>query len=283
MTGQAFKTVGVVVAAIAVLLLLVWLFQRRLIYLPFGQRVPPAGAILPGATDVSFDTSDGLRLGAWYVPSENGPNRGTVLVFNGNAGNRADRAPLAVALTQRGFSVLLFDYRGYGGNPGRPSERGLALDARAARDYVASRDDVDAGRLIYFGESLGAAVALELATEQPPAVLVLRSPFASMTRIGKHHYPFLPVGLLLIDRYPSIERVPGLQCPLLVVAGERDNIVPVAHSRALYEKAPQATSRFVLIEGAGHNDYALLVGERMLEEIERFWCETRPASCGEEE
>ena len=150
----------------------------------------------------------------------------TVIVFNGNAGNRAFRAPLAAALAEHGISVLLFDYRGYGGNPGSPSEEGLAADARAARRYVAGRAGSD--RIVYFGESLGSGVAVRLAAEQPPAALILRSPFTSLTDTGRHHYPFLPVGMMLIDRFASIDRIRDIRCPLLVIAADHDSVVPTA-------------------------------------------------------
>jgi len=282
LAGQAGKALGFVAVVLVALLLLVWLFQRRMIYFPLEHDVPAAGGVLPGASDVLLETTDGLDLGAWFAPLASGTPRATVLVFNGNAGHRAARVPLARALLDRGFAVMLFDYRGYGGNPGSPTERGLARDARAARLFLKTREGVDDGALIYFGESLGAAVALELAVEHPPAALVLRSPFASMTEIGKLHYPFMPVGLLLADRYPSIDRAPSLQAPLLVVAGDRDEIVPLGQSRALFDAAAGPRKRFVLIDGAGHNDHALLAGEEMLEAIDEFWCEVRPDTCAEE-
>ncbi|WP_017598943.1 alpha/beta hydrolase, partial [Nocardiopsis lucentensis] len=123
---------AVAVAVILVLVGLVWGFQRSLIYLPSSADVPPAAEVIDGARDITLTTRDGLELGAWFVPAR-GTDRGTaVLVANGNAGNRQLRAPLAKALADAGLSVLLFDYRGYGGNPGRPSEGGLALDAAAA-------------------------------------------------------------------------------------------------------------------------------------------------------
>ena len=137
-----------------------------------------------------------------------------VIVFNGNAGHRGYRIPLAQALSQRGLAVLLFDYRGYGGNPGSPTESGLIQDARAVLQYALSRDDVDPDKVVYFGESLGAAVAVALAVEAPPVALVLRSPFSSMVRIGQTHYPFLPVGLMLKDRYESDKRIPRVSAPL---------------------------------------------------------------------
>jgi fermentation-respiration switch protein FrsA (DUF1100 family) len=261
---------GTAAVLLVALLLLIWMTQRQLIYLPMQQHVPPAAELLSGATDVSFDTEDGLTLRAWFVPPDSGGSGPTVLVLPGNAGNRSMRAPLARALSHRGMSVLLVDYRGYGGNPGKPTESGLLADARAARVYLESRPDVDPSRIVYFGESLGAAVALAAAIERPPAALVLRSPFTSMTDVAALHYPFLPVRLLLLDRYPSGERIGGLRCPLLVLAGSQDGIVPPDQSRSLFEAAPVEARRFLVIDGAGHNDYDLLAGERMIAEIARF-------------
>jgi fermentation-respiration switch protein FrsA (DUF1100 family) len=262
--GMVLVVVAAVVAATVGLL---WVFQRRLIYLPSGT-VPPAASVLAGAEDVTFETADGLRLGGWFVPGAGG--RGpAVLVCNGNGGNRAMRAALAAALARMGLAVLLFDYRGYGGNPGSPTEEGLAADARAAAGYLAARPEVDPDRLVYFGESLGAAVALRLATERPPAALVLRSPFASLAEVGRVHYPMLPVSWLLRDRFDAAALAGRLDAPLLVVAGGRDGIVPVGHSRRLYAAAPQP-KRLVVLDGADHNDLELLAGPRLLEELRAF-------------
>ena len=190
-------------------------------------------------------------------------------MFNGNAGNRAFRAPLAHALASSHLAVLLFDYRGFGGNPGSPTEAGLEIDARAARDYVVSRSDVDRRKLVYFGESLGTAVAAYLAVDFPPAALILRSPFTSMTDIGRHHYPFLPVRWLLRDRFATIERIARVNSPLMVIAGDDDRIVPMANSRRLYDAAGDPKSLLV-IDGADHNDNSLLAGREMIAEMLRF-------------
>jgi fermentation-respiration switch protein FrsA (DUF1100 family) len=269
-SSRLLTWLGAAALAAAAVIALAWLFQRRLIYIPLDSHVPPAARVLPGAEEISFPTADGLELGGWFVPSTGGPARATVLVCNGNAGNRAYRAELAGALAAAGIQVMLFDYRGYGGNAGRPTESGLLEDVRAARSYLESRPEVDAGRLFLLGESLGAAVALAEAVERPPRGLILRSPFKSMTDVGKLHYPFLPVGLLLRDRYPSDRRILGLACPLLVVVGERDRIVPAASSRALWEAAPRKDKKFVTIPGADHNDPDLLAGERWISEVLRF-------------
>jgi fermentation-respiration switch protein FrsA (DUF1100 family) len=260
------RVLTVVVVAAVALVVLAWALQRRLIYLPGGGRVPSVGAVLPGGQEVSFDTADGLRLRGWFVPGSAGAAAATVLVFNGNAADRSARAPLAGALARAGTSVLLFDYRGYGGNPGHPSETGLAADARAARDYLLSRPDVRPGSIVYFGESLGAAVAIGLAVEHPPAALVLRSPFTSLADVGRRHYPYLPVRQLLKDRYDSIGRVGAVRCPLLVLAGGADGIVPARQSRQVYDAAAEP-KRYVEIPDAGHNDWDLLAGDRLLREV----------------
>jgi fermentation-respiration switch protein FrsA (DUF1100 family) len=269
--------IGIILLVVAALLLapvaLLWAFQRRLIYLPAPRAVPPAAMVLPGAEEVAFPTADGLRLGGWFVPAGAVDNPATrspaVLVCNGNGGNRSLRVALAAELSRMGLAVLLFDYRGYGGNPGHPTEEGLAADARAARAYLAGRGEVDPDRLVYFGESLGAAVALRLAVERPPAALVLRSPFASLAEVGRLHYPLVPVSLLLRDRYDSAARAGRLAAPLLVVAGGRDRIVPASHSRRLFAAAPQP-KRLVVLEGADHNDHDLLAGPRLLAELRAF-------------
>ncbi len=235
--------------------------QRRLIYFPSPGPVPPASMVSRGAQDVELRTDDGLKLGAWFFPA--GPS--AVLMCNGNGGDRTLRAPLAAALVRHGLSVLLFDYRGYGGNPGQPSEDGLAADARAARSWLAGRK----GRIAYLGESLGAAVALGLAIEHPPSALILRSPFTSLADVGRVHYPWLPVAQLLTDRYPSIDRIGKLSAPLLVIAGERDTIVPAELSRRLYDAAPEP-KRLVLIRAADHNDQELIDGPEVVGEIANF-------------
>ena len=224
---RAAAVVVIVTLVASGLLALVWSQQRRLIYFPSPGPVPPAATMLPNGQDVVLETADGIRLGAWYLPvAGGGPG---VLVCNGNAGDRSMRVELAAALNRLGLSVLLFDYRGYGGNPGRPSEDGLAADARAAQSWLAAQPGVE--KIVYFGESLGAAVAVGLAVERPPAALVLRSPFTSLADVAAVHYPWLPVRRLLLDRYQSIERIASVGVPVLVIAGDRDDIVPARLSR----------------------------------------------------
>lgn len=260
---------AVSIAVIAAGLALIWTLQRRLMYFPTGGVPTPGEIGLADVEPVTFETTDGLGLSGWFVAASGPSPRVTVLVFNGNAGNRAHRGPLAAAFHRHGLQVLLVDYRGYGGNPGAPTEHGLAADSRAARAYLAGRPDVDASRIVYFGESLGTAVAIDLAVEHPPAALVLRSPFTSMADVGQHHYPFLPVRLLLRDRFAAIDRIRRIRVPLLVIAGGHDRIVPIENSRRLYDAAV-APKTLLVLPDADHNDYELLAGDDMIRAIVRF-------------
>ena len=248
----------------SVILALAWAFQRSLIYFPFGSAGAPADVGLDATESISFVTDDGIRLDGWFVESRAEPPRGTIIIFNGNAGNRAYRAELARALREHGMAVLLFDYRGFGGNAGRPTEDGLARDARAARAYLETRADVDQRRVFYFGESLGAAVAVRLAVEHPPAGLVLRSPFTSLAEVGQVHYPMLPVRWLLRDRFDSLSRMREVRCPVVVITGDRDSVVPFSQSRRVHAAVP-GSRPLVVVEGADHNDARLVHGPQIVQ------------------
>ena len=244
-----------------------WLVQRRLIYFPDAE-VSNVAAVLPGWEDVLLEASDGITLGGWYHAP--GPDAPVVVVFNGNAGNRAGRAPMGSWLAAAGYGVLLFDYRGYGDNPGTPTEAGLTLDARAAVSFVS--EAAPRHPVVYFGESLGAAVAVELATDVAPDVLILRSPFTSLADVAGVHYPYLPVGALLRDDYPSLDRIGSIATPLLVIAGSADSIVPFEQSRRLYDMAAEP-KQMIVVQGADHNDQTLFVGEQLIEAVTTFIAE----------
>ncbi|MBF4480653.1 hypothetical protein SAMN02745947_01762 [Rhodococcus rhodochrous J3] len=229
--------------------------QRRLIYLPDSSTPPSAATVLPGAEDVVLTTADGLELDAWFVPGRapDGPGAGfTVLLAPGNGGNRLGRVDTAADLAAAGFSTLLLDYRGYGGNPGSPTEEGLAADARAALEHLRSRDDVDPTRVLYFGESLGCAVVAALAVDEPPAGMLLRSPFTDLAAVARHHYPFVPAALLK-DEFPVAELVGRIDVPITVVYGTADSIVPPAQSTVVADAARQLHER-VELAGLEHND-----------------------------
>lgn len=257
--GRRWWWLGLVIAVVVLLLGLVAMVQRSLIYFPDRSAPPPAAQVLPEGRDVTLQTDDGVELSAWLVPGAEGasgdtsdPAAGTaVLYLPGNGGNRAGRAPTAALLAERGFTVLLVDYRGYGGNPGRPTEAGLAADALAAHDFLVE-EGFAPDRQIYLGESLGTGVAAALAAERPPAGLLLRSPFTELADVGRAHYPWLPVGLLLRDRFPVLEHVRGLKIPVTVVRGTADDVVPTSLSETVARAVPNLVEEVVL-DGVGHN------------------------------
>jgi fermentation-respiration switch protein FrsA (DUF1100 family) len=269
MAGPLGRPIGLGLLVVLVLLGavvgLLWVGQRALIYFPDAAPVAPAGDVLAGARDVTLRTSDGLELRAWFVPASGATDTGmAVLVAPGNAGNRADRAGFAEELGRRGLAVLLMDYRGYGGNPGRPSEDGLARDADAAAAALAELG-YPARRTLYFGESLGTGVIAALQARRPPAGIVLRSPFTELADVAEHHYPWLPVRALLCDRFPVSEHLATSDVPVTVVYGDRDSVVPTELSARVADDAPTLAERLVL-PGADHND-PVMFGPRVADVV----------------
>ncbi|WP_328467729.1 alpha/beta hydrolase [Actinoplanes sp. NBC_00393] len=248
----------VVPLALVLILTLAWALQRKLIYFP-DRAAPPQAA---GASSITLRTSDGLRLSAWLIkpPPGTPDRRRAILVAPGNAGNRYGREPLGAALAGLGLTVLLLDYRGYGGNPGSPSEKGLGRDALAAHAYLTSQVGLP---ILYYGESLGAAVVTALAVQHPPAGLVLRSPFTSLAAAGREHYPFLPVGWLLRDRFPVLSLIARVNAPTAVIYGTADTVVPAAQSAAVAVRAAGLVAE-VPIHGADHNDRVFSDGPQLL-------------------
>lgn len=249
---------------------ILWAVQRQLIYFPDAARVPPAGEVIAGARDVTLHTEDGLELGAWFIPAAGGRSPRApmaVLMAPGNGGNREGRAGLAEELSDRGLAVLLMDYRGYGGNPGSPTEEGLAADAFAATEALEALG-YPPERTIYFGESLGTGVVAALQVRRPPAGMVLRSPFTELADVGAHHYPLLPVRLLLRDRFRVVEHLRSSHVPVTVIYGDHDTVVPSALSARVADAASSLVERMV-IRGADHND-PVMFGPRVAEAVARL-------------
>lgn len=268
-TGRVLRR-GLVVSSLLIgtVVVVLWALQRQLIYLPLNTPVPPATDVIPGAKDVTLHTADGLELGAWFVPAAGSRDTGmAVLVAPGNGGNRLSRAGFAEELARRGFAVLLMDYRGYGGNPGSPSEEGLAADADAAVRALTELGHPPE-RTVYFGESLGSGVVAALQARHPPAGVALRSPFPELADVGAHHYPWLPVRALLRDRFPVVPHLAGSDVPVTVIYGDRDSVVPTALSARVADRAPTLAERVVLT-GADHND-PVMFGPRVAAAVSRL-------------
>ncbi len=286
---------------LAVVVMLAFL-QRRLIYLPTRQPqiTPQAANLPPGRVQtITLTTVDGLQLRGWHlapegdaVDGDTGPDappelgdRLVVMYFPGNAGHRAWRVDDFALFTRLGCEVLAFDYRGYGDNPGSPSERLLAADATSAWNYATDVRRIDPKRLILVGESLGGGVAVRLAAEQsaagvPPGGLVLRATFDRLPNVAAYHCPWLPVRWVMVERYPSIERIRQMTCPILQMHGNRDTIIPLQLGRRLFDAAPPQSAegvakRFVELDGADHNDIWMVAQAECETAIAEFLNEIR--------
>ncbi|EKV26146.1 hypothetical protein C882_2914 [Caenispirillum salinarum AK4] len=242
--------------------LYMYLRQRALLYAPSLERPDPAACGVGDMQVVTLRTDDGLALNAWWLPPAHA-EAPVALYCHGNAGSMADCAFKVAAYRASGMGVLLFDYRGYGGNAGRPTEQGLYADARSARRFLLEEQGVTEDRLVIHGESLGSGVATQLALEHPPAALVLEAAFISIPAVGKLQYPWLPVHRLTKDRYESLAKIGRIQAPVLVVHGEDDDLVPVDFGRRLHAAAREP-KELVLLPGAGHADlFDFGAGERI--------------------
>jgi fermentation-respiration switch protein FrsA (DUF1100 family) len=236
---------------------LLLIFEKRFIYFPTrDHEVTPSALGLPHE-DAWLVAEDGVRLHGWYLPVPDA--RWVTLVSHGNAGNISHRLDRALLLQGRlRSSVFLYDYRGYGASEGSPDEAGTYRDARAAYRWLVEQKHVRPDELVLFGESLGSAVALELALERPAAALVLEAPFTSVPDVARRTI-FAPLAPFVRTRYESLARIPRLETPVLVMQGDRDEVIPPALGRRLFDAAP-GPKRYYAIPGAGHNDTYLVGG-----------------------
>lgn len=247
---------------------LLWVFQRSLIYLPGMAGPPPAAAGLADMREVHVETADGLRLLAWHRPPVVAEGV-TVLYLHGNAGSLAARAFKVRPLLEAGHGVLLLSWRGYGDNPGTPTEAGLYSDARAAIDHLAA-EGVEPARLALFGESLGSGIAVQMAGERRFAGLILEAPFSSLADVAATHYPFVPVRALLKDRYDSASKIASVGAPVLILHGQRDRVVPLRFGEKLYAAAAEPKRLVAFPEGGHENLYALGAGSIVLEFLDEL-------------
>lgn len=252
------RGVARILVLLAVLGGLLLLFEKHLIYFPMrAHDVTPAQLGL-AFEELELRAEDGVRLHGWYLPVSD--SRLTVLLCHGNGGNVSHRLDRVLLMQSRlKLDTLLFDYRGYGASEGSPDEQGSYRDARAAYRWLIAKG-VAPGRVVLFGESLGAAVALQLALEVEARALVLESPFASIPEMARAVYPFLPLWPFVRTQYDNAAKVSRLNMPLLVLHGERDEIVPFAQGRRVFDGAPEP-KRFFAIPGASHNDTYAVGGE----------------------
>ena len=237
------------VVGYAGVLVLMYVFQRRLMYFPDAARTPPAAVGLPQAQELHLESIDGERLIAWHIPPRG--ERPVLLYLHGNAGALNLRAGRFQWLVADGDGLVALSYRGFGGSSGEPSEQGLINDALAAYDFTAAR--YPARRIVLWGESLGTAVAIALAAEREVGGVILDAPFTSIADVGAAAYPFAPVRWLVRDAFRSDLRIGKVRAPILVLHGERDRIVPIRFGERLYALANEP-KRMVRFPQGGHVD-----------------------------
>ncbi len=247
--------------------------EKRLVFYPESEVTGTPALNGLRYEDVYLTSEDGLRLQGWFVPGPSGisgPNTQTWLWFHGNGGNLGTRVgQLEQAHRLLGVHQFVFDYRGYGNSEGQPTERGTYLDARAALEYLRSRSDINPQRIVYFGHSLGAAIAIEIAVHHPPAGMALVAPFSSIKDMAGLTLRIPMAGWLVRGHYNSMKRIPRVHAPLLVLHGELDEIVPHWQGMKLY-MAANRPKRFVTLLGATHNNVQHVAGHIMARALVEF-------------
>jgi len=271
MAGMRLSIGPWLVAALAIggLVVIGWSLENHLLYFPTRAVASTPASYGLSFEDLSLTAEDGVRLRGWRIHgSGRGSESRALLFFHGNAGNVGDRLDRARILVQRlGLDVFLVDYRGYGASEGSPSEDGLYRDARAIHRAARERGFAPE-RILVFGESLGAAVAVDLAGSEPCAGVILETPFLSIAAMARVHYPFVP-GFLVRSRFDNAAKIGSIGAPKLFLVAERDEVAPTDQGRRLYELAAPPKTLYV-IPGAGHNDTYATGGEAYWREWEKF-------------
>ena len=247
-----FPLIGIALGAYATLVGGLFLFQRQLLYFPDRTRPELTGLASIGVREVKLSTDDGLSLLSWYLPARAG--RPVIAYFHGNGGHIGYRAERLLRFAREGYGVLMAEYRGYGGNPGTPTETGFYADGSAALAFL-QHEGVAADRIVLYGESLGGGVAVELAVDHDIAALILEAPVTSVAEVAQSHYPFVPASRMVLDRFDLVARIGRIRAPILVLHGKRDRVVPIRYGRALFDAAPEPKEGWFAPD-AGHEDLA---------------------------
>ncbi|HEV2706459.1 MAG TPA: alpha/beta hydrolase [Pyrinomonadaceae bacterium] len=248
--------------------------EHAMTFHPVAYTGDAQWALPERAEEVWFETADGVRLHGWFIRATtvDAPSSATVIYFHGNGGNLSYTGWLGAALSRRGMDALLFDYRGYGRSGGSLSgEESIYADADAAYDYVVRTRGVPASRVVLYGQSLGSAAAADLAARKECGALILESGLSSAGEMAGVVFPWLPrfVRGLTRNKFDTARKLARVRCPVMVAHGARDEIIPAAQGRALYEAAREP-KKLVMVEGAGHNNLVATGGNAYLDALAQF-------------
>ena len=266
--------VGIAVALLVVLILLFaslrW-FEHAVTFHPAPYDGGIAWNLPVGAQDVWLTTADGIRLHGWFFQTEKTPARAAVIYFHGNGGNITNVDWVGERLAERGVDVLLLDYRGYGRSEGQiDGELGLYMDGDAAYDFITNTRGIDASKIVLYGQSLGTAVAADLASRRKCGAVIMESGFSSASELASNVFPWVPSRLhfLTKNRFESGVKLSQARCPLLITHGDPDEVIPTEQSRMLFDAAREP-KKLLIYQGAGHNVFGSL-GDRYLDVVVDF-------------
>ncbi len=252
MTKNMINFIVVCAILYATLVVVMTVFQRKLLYHPDKHIGAAEQYGLVGFSEYFVKTADGISVQMWYKPAKAGEK--TIIYYHGNASHIGNRAGIYSALAGEGFGVLALSYRGYGKSDGEPSEQGIYSDARSAINFLTETQKIPLDKIILYGESLGSGVAVQMASEQKFAALVLQAPYTSVTNRAAEIYWFLPVRLMLRDHFESLNKISLVKSPVLIFHGELDATIPIEHGKQLLAAANEP-KQAVFFADVEHNNF----------------------------
>lgn len=253
------------------IMILMYLIQSKLLFFPSKEILATPSLLNLSYKDIYFETSDNVKINAWYTPSENSEK--VVIICHGNAGNISNRLETIQIFNNVGISSLIFDYRGYGKSEGKISEYGSYLDSEAAWNYLVNDLNYSSENIYIFGRSLGGGIASWLAVSKMPKALILESTFTSVPDMASDIYPFLPVKFLSRFDYNTIDRIKNIKCPILIIHSKNDEIIPYKFGLKIFEKANEPKIFFEI--SGGHNDGFIISLEKYKEKLHSFIIENK--------
>ena len=248
--------------AYALLLILLFVFQRSYLYFPDRETIPLHYFDEFNIEEIKHTTDDGLTLAGWYKQPDT-KNTNIFFLMHGNAGHVGHRVEKFRKILKAGYGFFFLEYRGYGGNPGKPTEKGLHLDALSALNFLREKKIPDQ-KIILYGESLGTGIAVQLGTTMKAKAIILETPYTSIADLAQQHYWYLPAKWLIFDRFELLGIIENIQSPLLILHGEKDKITDISYGQKVFEAAPQPKESFFVPYADHNNLFDFKVDEKIL-------------------